>query len=86
MMVESTKEVDVTTLVTPSETLCERVDTLVRAHDDSWPPLHSATTSAAIAKIILHIDDLEKAIQEMAIEIQRLAFERDRLAARATDN
>ncbi len=75
-----------TALVTPSETLSERVDRLVRSHSDSWPPLHSATTPGAIAEIIVHIDGLEEAIHTMALEIQRLAVERDRLEANTTDD
>ena len=75
-----------TTLVTPSETLSERVDRLVRSHSDSWPPLHSATTPSAIAEIIDHIDGLEDAIRAMASEIQTLVAERDSLEAHAMDN
>jgi hypothetical protein len=76
----------VTALVTPCETLSERVDRLVRSHSDSWPPLHSSTTPGAIAEIIVHIDGLEEAIHAMAMEIQRLAIERDRLEAHTMDD
>ena len=75
-----------TALATPNETLSDRVDRLVRSHSDSWPPRHSATTPAAIAEIIVHIDGLEEAIHAMALEIQRLAAECDRLEARTMDD
>ena len=75
-----------TALATPCETLCERVDRLVRSHSDSWPPLHSATTLTAIAEIIVRIDGLEQAIHEMALEIQALSVERDRLEVHTTDD
>ena len=75
-----------TTTATPSETLSERVDRLVRSHSDSWPPLHSAASPVAIAEIIEHIDGLEQAIHAMALEIQRLAAEADRPEAHAMDD
>jgi hypothetical protein len=73
-------------LVTPSETLSERVDRLVSSRGDSWPPLHSTAPPAAIAGIIEHIDGLEEAIREMAQEVERLTAENDRLEAQPIDD
>jgi len=76
----------VSALVTPSETLSERVDRLVGSRGDSWPPLHTSAPPAAIAGIIEHIDGLEEAIREMAQEVERLTAENDRLEAQAMDD
>ena len=73
-------------LLTPCETFPERVDRLMRSHSDSWPPRHSSTTHTAIAELIARVDGLEEAIHAMAVEIQRLAAERDRLDAHTIDD
>lgn len=73
-------------LVTPCETLCERVDRLVGSHSDSWPPLHSTTTHAAITELIARVNGLEEAIHAMALEIQALTDEREPLEAHETDD
>ena len=62
-----------TTLATHRETFDERVDRLICSHRDEWPQLHSTSIHAAIAGLIARTDGLEKAIQVMALEIQRLA-------------
>jgi hypothetical protein len=72
------KEMDVAALVSPSETICEQVDRLMRAHGNSWPPLHSAPTSAAIARLIARVEGLEQAIHAIALQLQTLVDERDR--------
>ena len=66
-----------TALVTPRETLDERVDRLVCSYSDSWPPLHSTTTHAAIAELIGRVVGLEEALHAMALEVERLESERD---------
>ena len=71
-----------TTLV---ETLDERVERLVCSHGDSWPPLHSTTMHETIAELIARSDGLEKAIHAMALEIQRLTADHDRLEASLHD-
>ena len=74
-----------TTLATPRETFDERVDRLICSHSDEWPQLHSTTTHAAIAGLIARADVLEKAIQVMALEIQRLS-EKDEAPGPSADD
>ncbi len=76
---DNSKGGTMTTLVIPRESLDERVDRLVCSHGDSWPPLHSTTKHAAIAGLIARVDGLEDAIRAMALEIQRLTVEHERL-------
>jgi len=62
-------------LVTPSETLHERVERLVCSDRETWPPLHSTSTQAAIAELIERVDGLGEAVHAMAREIERLSAE-----------
>jgi metal-responsive CopG/Arc/MetJ family transcriptional regulator len=68
-------------LVTPCKTLYERVDELIQPQGESWPFRHSSTTHAAIAGLISRSQVLEEAIREMALEIQKLAAEHQKLEA-----
>ena len=70
-----------TSLDTPWETLDERVARLVCSRTESWPPLHSTPTPTAIAELIARTDGLEDAVCALALEVQQLTAERDRLEA-----
>jgi len=70
-----------TTLASPWETLDEQVDRLVCSHGESWPLLHSIPIHTAIVELIARADGLEDALHAMALEVQRLAAECDRLEA-----
>jgi hypothetical protein len=74
-----------TTLATPRETLDERVDRLLCSRGYSWPPLHSATMHNAISELIARADGLEEAIRAMALEIETLTADRNRLQAHTPD-
>jgi hypothetical protein len=63
--------IGVSALRTPYETLSDRVQQLLASHGDAWPPRYSASTSDAIAQLIDRIDVLERALREMALEIER---------------
>lgn len=55
-----------------NETLCERVDELLRTHKRE--PLLSTTGSRAfIAELAARSDGLEEAIREIALEVQEVA-------------
>jgi hypothetical protein len=54
-----------------TESLEERVERLVSEHSDIWPPLHSDTNPAKMAAVIERIVGLERAIHEIAKEIER---------------
>jgi len=73
-------------LVTPTKTLYERVDELIQPQGESWPLRHSTTTHDAIAGLISRSRVLEEAIREMALEIQRLASEHEKLEGRTLDD
>jgi hypothetical protein len=60
------------TLTSPRETLDDRIDRLVPARSDRWPPLHSTPTHAAIGEIIERVVGLEAAVHELALEVQTL--------------
>ena len=54
------------------ETLCERVDELIRSH--KFKPLLSTTGSRAfIAELAARSEGLEEAIREIALEVQEVA-------------
>jgi len=53
------------------ETLYERVDELIGAH--KGPLLSTTGTHAAIRELIARSEGLEKAIREVAIDVQELA-------------
>ena len=73
-------------LVTPTKTLYERVDELIQPQGESWPLRHSATTHDAIAGLISRSRVLEEAIREMALEIQKLASEHEKLEEHTLDD
>jgi hypothetical protein len=62
---------------TPTDTLMERVAQLVPARDESpeWgsPLLSTTPTSIAIAELAVRTEALEKAVREIALEVQRLS-------------
>ena len=70
-----------TALEFPCETVCERVERLLASRDDSWPPLHTTPTHEVIEHLIVRNQRLEQAIREIAIELQRLATDHERLKA-----
>jgi len=53
------------------ETLCQRVDELIGAH--KHPLLSTTGTHAAIKELIARNEGLEKAIREIARDVQELA-------------
>jgi hypothetical protein len=73
------------TLETPAKTLYERVVELIRPEGEAWPLRHTTTTHDAIAELIARSRLLEEAIREMALEIQRLAAEHEKLERRTPD-
>lgn len=73
-------------VVTPTKTLYERVDELIQSQGESWPLRHSTTTHAAIAGLISRSHVLEEVIRELALEIQKLASEREKLEAHTVDD
>jgi predicted sugar kinase len=54
---------------TLTDTLIERVDKLVQASKE--PLLSTTPTSVAISELGLRIEALEKAVREIALEVQR---------------
>jgi hypothetical protein len=50
--------------------LLERVDELVQAHK---PLLSTAPLSDAVGELALRIDALEKAVREIALDVQKLS-------------
>jgi len=55
---------------TLTDTLLERVEKLVQAHK---PLLSTAPLSDAVGELALRIDALEKAVREIAVEVQKLS-------------
>ena len=54
------------------QTLAERIEELIRAH--TGQPLLSTTGShSALAELVSRTEGLEKAVRELAAEVQRLA-------------
>lgn len=62
---------------TVCETLYERVDKLIEA--DKGPLLAVMGTQAAIRELATRNRGLEKAVRELAAEVERLAAAQDRL-------
>jgi hypothetical protein len=56
------------------ETLAERVEVLIRAH--KHPLLSTTGTHGAITEVIERIEGLERAILEIACEVEELAAPR----------
>jgi hypothetical protein len=81
----SGRETMMSTLTSHSETIDERVDRLVQSHSEHWPPLHSTPTHSAIEEIIGRVAGLEAAVHEIALELRKLASERDSREAHLTD-
>jgi hypothetical protein len=69
------------TLESPCETIYERVERLIGARDGCWPPLHTTPTHDVIAGLVARDQCLEQAIREIAVELQRLATDHERLKA-----
>jgi hypothetical protein len=63
------------------ETLSERVDNLIRAHRVVQPLLATTATPEAIRELIARSEALEKAVREIAVEVEVLAAAYDRDAA-----
>ena len=80
-MVVSDKGGMMTTLESPCETVYERVDRLISSRDSRWPPLHTTATHHVIAQLIARDQCLEQAIREIAVELQRLVTDHERLKA-----
>ena len=56
-------------LGTMADTLVERVDTLVRAGKE--PLLSTTPASVAIRELLLRTEALERAVREIALEVQK---------------
>jgi predicted sugar kinase len=67
---------------TTAESLCERVDELIRAHKRE-PLLSTTGTRAAIGELMSRIVGLEEAMHEIALEIQRREDSEEGLSADA---
>ena len=63
------------------ESLYERVDKLICSHKGAQPLLATTTTHATIAELIARSEGLEKAVREIALEVQELAAAHEREAA-----
>ncbi len=66
---------------TLTATLIERVDKLVQASKE--PLLSTTPTSVAISELALRIEALEKAVREIALEVQRASGDASEGLARA---
>jgi hypothetical protein len=66
------------------ETVCERVDELISAY--KGPLLMSTGTRAAVEELIARSEGLEKALREIALEVQELAATQERLEAHTLNN
>lgn len=64
-----------TLMLVPGATLAERVEMLASEHSRCWPPSPSGTRLATTAEIIGRIVGLERAVQELAREVERLESE-----------
>ena len=67
-------------LESPSETVVERVERLLGSRD-AWPPLHTTAIHEVIEHLIARDQRLEQAIREIAVELQRLSTDHERLKA-----
>jgi CTP:molybdopterin cytidylyltransferase MocA len=67
-------------------TLCERVDALIRSHKGSGaqPLLATTDTHSAIHELIARSEGLERAVREIALDVQRLEAAEERDAALTT--
>ncbi len=67
-------------------TLYERVDTIICSHKGAGarPLLATTDVHSAIHELIARSEGLEKAIREIALEVQKLETSHDREAALAT--
>lgn len=72
MVVISNEGAAMGTLAT-HETLSERVDDLIRQHRVVEPLLATTTTHEAIQELIARSEGLEKAVREIALEVEELA-------------
>ena len=70
-----------TALESPCETVFERVERLLGSRDDCWPPLHTTAIHEVIEQLIARNQRLEQAIREIAVELQRLSTDHERLKA-----
>ena len=57
-----------------TDTLIKRVDTLVRAGKE--PILSTTPTTVAVGELIARTEALEKAVREIALEVQKLSAQR----------
>jgi hypothetical protein len=62
---------------TGPETLLERVDNLIEARKGQRPLLSTTATSVAIAELAARSDGVEKAVREIALEVQKLSASHD---------
>ncbi len=63
---------------TLNQTLFERVDEVIRAHKGGEPLLSTTGSHVAIGELIARTEGLEKAIREIAMEVQELAASQQR--------
>src|SRR5262249_26943516 len=58
------------------DALYERVDELIKSHKGRQPLLSTTATPVAIGELIARSEGLEKAIREIALEVEKLALSR----------
>ena len=64
------------------ETLCARVDAVIRAHKSQL--LSTTGPQAAIGELVTRSEGLEKALREIALEVQKLAAFQNAVSAGRT--
>ena len=69
------------TIETQYETLSDRVDNLIRSHKCVQPLLATTTTHETIRELIARSEGLEKAVREIAREVEGLVAAHERDAA-----
>ena len=69
---------------TLDETLCGRVDAVIRSHKSRL--LSTTGPQAAIGKLVTRCEGLEKALREIALEVQKLAASQNAVSAERDKN
>ena len=63
----------------PDESLCERVDELIRSHQCE-PLLFTTGSRALIEELAARSEGLEEALRELALEVQEIAASQKRIS------
>jgi predicted sugar kinase len=61
---------------TLAETLSGRVEALIQSHKGGQPLLSTTATQEAIGELVARTEGLEKAVREIAVEVEKLAAPR----------